>query len=105
MKVDSDIPDGVTAEKHYNQLLQAIGRRKAIMKDDRFVTPDFLLMSNTLNDTCTNAEQFVASMKRSGSDTNAQGDLEMVKALPAFSTNAPATHLGDERIIMGRKVL
>lgn len=103
VKVDSDIPDGVTAEKHYNQLLQAIGRRKAIMKDDRFVTPDFLLMSNTLNDTCTNAEQFVASMKRSGSDTNAQGDLEMVKALPAFSTNAPATHLGDERIIMGQK--
>ncbi|EKA4516947.1 hypothetical protein OLI59_000640 [Vibrio cholerae] len=103
VKVDSDIPDGVIAEKHYNQLLQAIGRRKAIMKDDRFVTPDFLLMSNTLNDTCTNAEQFVASMKRSGSDTNAQGDLEMVKALPAFSTNAPATHLGDERIIMGQK--
>lgn len=103
VKVDSDIPDGTTPEKHYNKLLQAIGRRKAIMKDDRFVTPDFLLMSNTLNDTCTNAEQFVVSMKRSGTDTNAQGDLEMVKALPAYSTNAPATHLGDERIIMGQK--
>ncbi|HAS6270556.1 hypothetical protein [Vibrio vulnificus] len=103
VKVDSDIPDGMAPEKHYNKLLQAIGRRKAIMKDDRFVTPDFLLMSNTLNDTCTNAEQFVASMKRNGSDTTAQGDLEMVKALPAFSTNAPATHLGDERIIMGQK--
>ncbi|CAM2799507.1 hypothetical protein [Vibrio diazotrophicus] len=103
VKVDSDIPDGVTPEKHYNKLLQAIGRRKAIMKDDRFITPDFLLMSHTLNDTCTNAEQFVASMKRNGTDTNAQGDLEMVKALPAYSTNAPATHLGDERIIMGQK--
>lgn len=103
VKVDSDIPNGITPEKHYNKLLQAIGRRKAIMKDDRFITPDFLLMSNTLNDTCTNAEQFVVSMKRNGSDTNAQGDLEMVKALPAFSTNAPATHLGDERIIMGQK--
>ncbi|AYV20500.1 hypothetical protein [Vibrio mediterranei] len=103
VKVDSDIPDGMAPEKHYNKLLQAIGRRKAIMKDDRFVTPDFLLMSNTLNDTCTNAETFVASMKRSGTDTTSQGDLEMVKSLPAFSTNAPATHLGDERIIMGQK--
>ena len=102
-KVDSDIPEGVTAERHYNKLLQAIGRRKAIMKDDRFITPDFLLMSHTLNDTCTNAEQFVVSMKRDGTDTNGQGDLEKVKALPTYSTNAPATHLGDERIIMGQK--
>ncbi|MEI8634726.1 hypothetical protein P4S72_27175 [Vibrio sp. PP-XX7] len=102
-KVDSDVPEGTTPEKHYNKLIQAIGRRKAIMKDDRFITPDFLLMSNTLNDTCTNAEQFVASMRRDGSQTNAQGDLEAVKALPAFATNAPATHLGDERILMGQR--
>ncbi|SIO94653.1 hypothetical protein [Vibrio spartinae] len=102
-KVDSDVPNGTTPEKHYNKLIQAIGRRKAIMKDDRFITPDFLLMSNTLNDTCTNAEQFVASMRRDGSKTNAQGDLEAVKSLPAYATNAPATHLGDERILMGQR--
>ncbi|KFA98787.1 hypothetical protein [Vibrio sp. ER1A] len=102
-KVDSDIPAGTTAEKHYNKLIQAVGRRKAIMKDDRFVTPDFLLMSNTLNDTCTNAEQFVASMRRDGSNTNSQGDLEAIKAISSYSTNAPATHLGDERIIMGQR--
>lgn len=102
-KVDSDVPDGITAEKHYNKLMQAIGRRKAIMKDDRFVTPDFLIMSNTLNDTCTNAEQFIVSQRRDGTRTSVQGDLEAVKSLPAYSTNAPGTHLGDERILMGQR--
>lgn len=102
-KIDSDVPDGMAPEKHYNSLLQSIGRRKAIMKDDRFVTPDFLLMSHTLNDTCTNAESFVSSKKRAGTSTTAQGDLDMVKSMPAFSTNAPGTHLGDERIIMGQR--
>ncbi|MCM0151666.1 hypothetical protein KCN56_24230, partial [Photobacterium galatheae] len=102
-KVDSDVPNGLSPEKHYNKLMQAIGRRKAIMKDDRFVTPDFLIMSNTLNDTCTNAEQFIVSQRRDGTRTNAQGDLEAVKSLPAYSTNAPGTHLGDERILMGQR--
>lgn len=101
-KVSSDIPAGVEQEKHLNKLLQAIGRRKATMKDDRFVQPDFLLMSNTLNDTCTNAEQFIASMKRDGSETTSVGDLEKVKGINSWETNAPGIHLGDERILMGQ---
>lgn len=86
---------------HLNGLLRAIGSRKAVMKDDRYITPDFLLMSNTLNDTCTNAEAFTAASKRDGSATGAQGDLETVKGVPAWATNAPGVDLGDERILMG----
>jgi len=100
-KVDADVPNGVAVDVHLNKLLRAIGSSKAMMNADRFVTPDFLLMSPILNDVCTNAEMFKAEAKRAGSDTNGQGDLERVKGLSAYGTNAPGIHLGDERILMG----
>jgi hypothetical protein len=102
-KFDLDLPADVTLEKHLNGLLRTVGARKALMKDDRFESPNFLLMSNTLNDTVTNADEFVVSLKRNGTDTTSMGDLEAVKALPAFSTNAPGIDLGDERILMGQR--
>jgi hypothetical protein len=102
VKFDIDFDDEVTTlEKHLNGLLRAIGARKAMMKDDRFVSPNFLLMSNTLNDTCSNAEQFVVSLKRDGTGTTTEGDLGPVKSIPSWATNAPGVDLGDERILMG----
>ncbi len=60
-------------------------------------------VSPTLNDECSNAEQFVASMRRQGMETTVTGDLQSVKGLPAWGTNAPAILLGDERILMGQR--
>ncbi|AUH51231.1 hypothetical protein CXB49_10620 [Chromobacterium sp. ATCC 53434] len=102
-KFDLDPQGGVTTEKWLNGLIQKVGSRKAMMNSQRYVAPEFLLMSPTLNDTATNAEQFVASQKRNGSDTNAQGDLEAIKDIPAYGTNAPGVDLGDERILMGQR--
>lgn len=102
-KFDLEPQGGVTTEKWLNGLIQKVGSRKAMMNSQRYVAPEFLLMSPTLNDTATNAEQFVASMKRNGSDTNAQGDLEAIKDIPAYGTNAPGVDLGDERILMGQR--
>ncbi|AYA63820.1 phage protease [Alteromonas sp. RKMC-009] len=102
-KFDIDLPSDTKLEAHLNGLLRKIGSRKATMKDDRYITPNFLLMSNTLNDTCTNADQFVVSLKRDGADTNSMGDLEKVKGLPSWATNAPGIDLGDERILMGER--
>ena len=99
-----DLDNGSTAlEVHLNGLLQAIGNRKAILSGDRFVTPNFLLMSPALNDQITNAEMFAASLKRDGTDTDPMGDLEKVKGIPTWGTNAPAIDLGDERIVMGQR--
>ncbi|GFD85114.1 hypothetical protein KUL150_11730 [Alteromonas sp. KUL150] len=100
---DIDLPADTKLEQHLNGLLRKIGNRKAVMKDDRFQAPNFLLMSNTLNDMCTNADQFIVSLKRDGSDTNGMGDLAAIKAMPAWSTNAPGIDLGDERILMGQR--
>ena len=99
---DTDL-DGDTLEVHLNGLLRAVGARKAILSGDRFVMPDFLLMSPTLNDTATNAEQFAAQSKRDGTDTTNQGDLSGIKGVPAWGTNAPGIDLGDERIIIGQR--
>ncbi|HPE71597.1 MAG TPA: hypothetical protein PK018_05385 [Candidatus Competibacter sp.] len=98
---DLKIPSGVDLEDHLNGLLRAVGARKALMSAKRFVLPDFILMSPILNDTCTNARSFVYSQQRSGSGLTTTGDLESIKAIPAFSTNAPGVDLGDERILIG----
>lgn len=105
VKVDLDIPVGVTYEQHLNKILQAVGARKAMLSGQRFVQPDFQLMSPTLNDMVTNAEQFTAQGKRNGSDTGLEGDLQTIKGLPAFGTNAPGVDLGDERILIGQRGL
>ena len=71
------------------------------MSGQRYEHVDYLLMSPVLNDTISNAEQFVVSLKRNGSDTTGGGDLMKIKDIPAYSTNAPHTDMGDGRIIMG----
>ena len=90
-------------EKYLNGLLRAFGAQKALLAQDRFVMPNFALMSMNLNNTFTNASAFEAQSKRNGTDTNNDGDLDMVKSVPAFSTNAPGVDLGDERVILGQR--
>jgi len=102
VKFDTD--NGSTdLDLHLNGLLRAIGGRKATMMSDRFVEPDFQLMSATLNDTCTNARQFEAQSKKNGTDTTSMGNLQMVKGIPAFSSDVPGSDLGDERILLGQR--
>ncbi|MBF0383619.1 MAG: hypothetical protein HQL69_21570 [Magnetococcales bacterium] len=100
-KFDLDIPVGSTEAIQMNGLLQAVGSRKAIMAADRYALPNYMLMSPVLNDKATNAETYSASAKRDGAETTSQGDLSTIKAIPAYSTNAPGVDLGDERILMG----
>lgn len=104
-KVDLDVPAGSTQEKQLNKLLQAFGARKAMLNSQRFVVPDYCLMSPTLNDTATNAEQFYAFMQKTGTNTDNQGDLQSIKGVPAYGTNAPNIDLGDERILIGQRNL
>lgn len=103
LKVDIDVPSGSTLEVQLNKVIQGVGARKAMMNSDRYILPDFLLMSPVLNDTISNAEQFIVDRRRNGSDTNSQGDLDSVKSIPSYGTNAPGIDLGDQRIVMGQR--
>lgn len=103
VKFDLKVPTGVELETHLNGALRAIGARKAVMSGDRYIMPDFQLMSPILNDTLTNARQFAAEAARAGSTLSGVGDLATVKGIPAFGTNAPSIDLGDERAILGQR--
>lgn len=99
-----DLDNGSTPiEQHLNGLLRAIGSRKAGMQSDRFTIPNFMLMNPAMNDTVTNAELFTVSGSKKGSALTNDGDLEMIKGIPAFSTNVVGSDLGEERIIMGAR--
>lgn len=104
VKVDSDI-GASTLEKQMNKVVQAIGKRKAFMDEQRYVKPDFLLTSPSLNNAISNAESFQQQYKRNGSDTSNVGDLGQVNDLPAFSTNAPGVDMGAERVLLGQRGL
>lgn len=104
-KFDLDIPEGLRNEEHLNGLLQAVGAGKAYLNANRYVMADFLLMSATLNDITTNAENYTSAAKRPDADLSAMGDLATIKATPAYGTNAPNIDLGDERILIGPRGL
>lgn len=104
-KVDATIPNGQTYEQNVDQLLYAFGRRKATLSQDRYAHPNFAVMSYTLNQTITEAEGFRASQISAGVGglVNNDGNLQMVKGIPCFGTNAPGLNMADQRIIIGER--
>ena len=89
---------------HWDGALRAVGNRKAALNGQRQVLPDFALLSPTLEDEVTNAKGFVPLTARPGASANdATGDLERVKGLPMFTTNAPQLDMGDSRILIGQR--
>lgn len=98
-------PNGIEYRKHLNDLITMVGDQKSMMSSQRYVRPDYALMSSGLNNEISKAEQFVITLKRDGTDTTAQGDLEAIKSLPAFDTNAPGVDIADQRILIGQRGL
>lgn len=102
-KFDLKLPASTTLEDHLNGALRAIGARKAVLNADRYLLPNFSLMSPVLNDVLSNATQFTVSAARAGASLDGVGDLVAVKGIPAYGTNAPNIDLGDERVLMGER--
>ena len=105
VKFDLNPEAGVAYEKHLNGLLRIVGDQKSALTSQRFVRPDFAVMSSTLNNEASKAEQFIVSLKRDGTTNTAQGDLEAIKGLPAFDCNAPGIDIADQRILIGQRGL
>ncbi len=100
-KFNTDLASGEELDLHWNGALQAVGSAKATLDQSRFVLADFIMMSAVLNDQMTNARDFSAAWARKASDLTDDGDLAMIKALPAFKTNAPGVDMGEERALLG----
>lgn len=101
-KFDTD-NGAVDLDKHLNGLLNAIGDRKAVLQQQRYVAANFAIMSQTLHNTVTKAARFEADSGKLGTGLNNDGDLAQVKGIPVFGTNQPGVDLGDTRILLGER--
>lgn len=104
IKFDINPPADVKYSVHLNDLLARIGDQKATLSGQRYSRPDYAAMSYMLNNEIGKAEQFAYSYRRDGTSTTLQGDLEAVKGLPVFDTNAPGD-FGDMRVLLGQRGL
>ncbi len=102
-KFDLKLPAGVALENHLNGALRAIAAQKSELFNKRFVRPDFLIGGAILLDQLTNATSFSINDQRAGTDLTQSGDLGVVKGMPAYSSNAPNTDFGNERVLIGEK--
>jgi hypothetical protein len=103
LKVDTDVAAGSTYEKQMNKILQAVGARKATLSQQRYVKPDFFLASDVLTNMITDAEQFSEASSRADASIDGQGNLQPVKGIPGWATDAPGIDLGDERMLLGQR--
>lgn len=101
-KFDTD-NGAVDLDLHLNGLLNAVGDRKAVLQQQRFVAANFSIMSQTLHNTITKARRFEADSGKAGTGLNNDGDLAQVKGIPVFGTNQPGVDLGDTRILLGER--
>ena len=104
VKFDLSPPSGAKYSIHLNDLLSTIGDQKAVLSGSRYARPDYAVMSYMLNNEMSKAEQFAFSYRRDGTATDLKGDLDSVKGLPVFDTNAPGD-FGDMRILLGQRGL
>lgn len=101
VKFDLDVPADTDRDFYLNNLLNKIGDRKALMSQQRFVMPQYMLASNTLLETATQARAFEAASQKSGSALDSRGDMAKIKDMDPYGTNQPGIDIGDERILMG----
>lgn len=101
-KFDTD-QGAVATDVFYDQLLFAIGGRKAVIEDGRFYTPNMILMSGNVNNALSQAKTFSANSARLATGLAGDGSVGLVKDMPVFRPRAPGSLFGDTRIVVGER--
>lgn len=101
-KFDTDLgADAV--DVHWDKLLFAIGGRKAVIEDDRFYSPNMILMSGNVNNSLSQAKTFQANSARVATGLASDGSVGFVKDMPVWRPRAPRSAFGDTRILVGER--
>ncbi|TPG74025.1 hypothetical protein EEL32_25550 [Brevibacillus laterosporus] len=101
---DLSVPNGVSAEKYFNNLIHLIGQQKALMgAEPRFYSPNFMLMSEAASNEVSQAELFSKLFEKNGNNLQPNGYLGRVKAIDCFEHNEPWQAL-DSRILIGQRL-
>lgn len=102
---DTDFTAPVDLGDHMTLALQAFGARKSRLSQDRFVEPNFALCATTLHDQLSNAKNFEQNRSRADMTLMQTGDMGVIKGLGTWKTNAPATDMGEDRVIISERGL
>jgi hypothetical protein len=101
-KFDTD-QGAVDTDVFWDTLLFAIGGRKAVIEDDRYYTPNMILMSGNVNNQLSQAKTFQANSARTATSLASDGSVGLVKDMPVWRPRAPGTLFGDTRILVGER--
>lgn len=102
-KFDTDAVNGESIGDRYDRLLTGIGNRKVVVGNDRFYSPDLVLLSAAVDNALTQASSFKANGARLGDSLSADGSVGVTKGLPTFNPKAPGLQLADTRIVVGQR--
>ena len=103
-KFDTD-QGSVATDLFWNTFLYRMGLRKSVIEDQRFHACNFGLMSGTVMTTIEQAQAFIESGARNGTNLDSMGNLGVVKGIPSYKGYAPGLAMGDTRVIIGERNL
>lgn len=101
-KFDTD-QGSVATDLFWNTFLYRYGLRKSVIEDQRYYSANFGLMSGTVMTTIEQAQAFIESGARNGTNLTELGNLGTIKGVPNFKAFAPGLAMGDQRIVIGER--
>lgn len=101
-KFDTDL-GSLTVGAKYDDFLYRFGLRKSVIEDQRSFMANFGLMSGTVMTSIEQADSFVESRKRNGTDLATDGNLGVIKDVANYKAYAPGLAIGDQRVIIGER--
>ena len=101
-KFDTDLGSDAVDVK-WDKLLFSIGGRKAVIEDDRYYTPNMILMSGNVNNALSQAKTFQANSARVATGLASDGSVGFIKDMPVWRPRAPRSAFGDTRILVGER--
>ncbi|MES1977299.1 MAG: phage protease [Pseudomonadota bacterium] len=101
-KFDTDL-GGDAVDVHWDKLLFAIGGRKSVIEDERYYSPNMILMSGNINNALSQAKTFQANSARVATGLASDGSVGFVKDMPVWRPRSPRSGFGDTRILVGER--
>lgn len=102
-KFDTDLPADTAVDAHWDTFLYRYGLRKAEIRNNRWHTPNYGLMSGTTKVQIEQARKFAANYLVPGTSLEQNGNLGRIKDVPNFDTQAPGLLMGDQRVVIGER--
>ncbi len=102
-RFDLDHSADVDVAKHWDKFIHAFDMRKNVLKQDRYHSPNYGIMSGTVMTQARWAEKFKMCYRIPATELAQNGNLGSIWEVPNFETAAPGLWMGDQRIVIGER--